>query len=58
MQALKIIESYRAQLTADNIVICTYLTEQYGECDCIDISYEAEYPQFEVVDVIPQPPDL
>jgi hypothetical protein len=55
MQALKIIESYREQLTADNIVICTYITTQ-GEADCIDMMYQPDYPQFEVVDVIPSPP--
>ena len=55
MQALKIIESYREQLTADNIVICTYITTE-GEADCIDMMYQPEYPQFEVVDVIPSPP--
>lgn len=51
MQALKITESYRQPLTEANIVICTYMTTQ-GEADCIDMSHQAQYPDFEVVTLV------
>jgi hypothetical protein len=54
MKALEIIESYTTELTEKNIVICSYLLQQDPSIvvDCIDISYEEEYPQFNIVDVI------
>jgi hypothetical protein len=57
MQALKITEIYREPLTQANIVICTYMTTQ-GEVDCIDLSYQAQYPDFEVVTLVDTETDL
>lgn len=53
-KALKIIESYRQLLTEIGIVICTVITEEYEECDCIDIEHQNQYPQFEVITVLLQ----
>jgi hypothetical protein len=46
MKALKISEDKREELTANNIVICTYILEDESEADCIDISLKSKYPNF------------
>ena len=51
MEKLKIIDSYREELTTNGIVICTYIDLQGNEVDCIDLVHQAEYPTFEVIDV-------
>lgn len=48
---LKIIESYRLELTTNGIVICTYIDLQDNEVDCIDLVHQNEYPQFELIEV-------
>lgn len=52
MEKLKIIESYKNELTQEGIVICTYGLVGGGEADCIDMNYQTEYPTFEVVQVV------
>lgn len=51
MEKLKIIYSYREELTTKGIVICTYIDLQDNEVDCIDLIYEEEYPNFEIIEV-------
>lgn len=51
MEKLKIIDSYRQELTTNGIVICTYLDMQDNEVDCIDLIYQEQYPQFELIEV-------
>jgi hypothetical protein len=46
MKALKIAEDKREELTANNIVICTYILEDEREADCIHISFKSKYPNF------------
>jgi len=48
---LKIIESYRQELTSKGIVICTYVDLQGNEVDCIDTVHANEYPNFELIEV-------
>jgi hypothetical protein len=48
---LKIIDSYRQELTANGIVICTYKDLQGNEVDCIDTVHANEYPNFELIEV-------
>jgi hypothetical protein len=48
---LKIIESYRQELTTNGIVICTYKDLQGNEVDCIDTVHANEYPNFELIEV-------
>lgn len=54
MEALKIIESYRQELTDNNIVICDYylIDEPTTMVSCIDMFYISKYPEFEIVNVI------
>jgi len=52
MLMLKITENLRGQLTSDNVVICTYIDSiDNNEVDCIDISYQSEYPELELITV-------
>ena len=51
MGKLKIIESYRQELTTNGIVICTYIDLQGNEVDCIDTVHANEYPNFELIEV-------
>lgn len=52
MEALKIVDSYRQELSNKTIIICTYYElPNMNEVDCIDIIYQSEYPQFDVVNV-------
>ena len=51
MEKLKIIESYREELTTNGIVICTYKDIQDNEVDCIDLTYQNDYPTFEITEV-------
>ena len=48
---LKIIESYREELTTKGIVVCTYLDMQNNDVDCINLIYEEEYQNFEIIEV-------
>jgi hypothetical protein len=48
---LKIIDSYRQELTSKGIVICTYKDLQGNEVDCIDTAHANEYPDFELIEV-------
>ena len=48
---LKIIDSYRQELTSKGIVICTYLDMQGNEVDCIDTVHANKYPNFELIEV-------
>jgi len=56
MEALKIIKSYEQELTDNNIVIVSYYeVPNYNEVECIDIFYQSQYPQFEVIEVSTTP---
>lgn len=52
MPRLKIIEDIREELTSSGIVICTYKDLQGNEFDGIDMLYQAQYPDLEVVESI------
>lgn len=52
MLALKVTENLRDQLSSNNIVICTYIDSiDNNEVDCVDISYQSEYPELELITV-------
>ena len=51
MEKLKVIESYRQELTTKGIVICTHKDLQSNEVDCIDTVHANEYPNFELIEV-------
>jgi len=54
MEALKIIESYVEELNSKNIVICSYelLNDPSVIVECIDMMYQEQYPEFEVVEIV------
>jgi hypothetical protein len=52
MIVLKIEENKRQELTENGIVICTYIrVDNDQEVDAISLEYQAQYPNFEEVEV-------
>lgn len=53
MQALKVPDGFdRDYLNKNLIIVCTYKTAN-GECDCVDMSYQDQFPDWEVVEALP-----
>jgi hypothetical protein len=48
---LKITEEIRQELTEKSIIICTHILADETEVDCIDMFYQDQYPDLEIVEV-------
>lgn len=51
MQKLQITEDLRKELQDKCIVVCTHTLSDGTEIDCIEIDYQSQYPQLNIVEV-------